>query len=305
MSPEQQAIIQALLAGNPIPKSVPLEMRAGPEMQMDNAFLGDMLSRKAKNAQILDGELSKPQFRNPAERQMNAQMERELNTYYPRRPFDWGAPVQKSSPSIMSPEGYGAYKEGALGAQRTFAPGQGTRVAQNGEGYLGGSDIGGIAKAVDSAGVAGDAQKTKQALMSLMEALDDYERQYREGGGGAVFDQEQRDLLRQRRGVVQMIAKDVFGMGAPQAAEFEMLDRTLGVDPTGIVPNALDAVGFSDLDDRFYSGVDAARDMMTDIAAPKLREYGLSADEIAKIRRQPYSDDMTEEEFRAWLETQK
>ena len=205
-------------------------------------------------------------------------------------------------PQMPAPKPQARRPVSGFGADRSFAPGPGVKVAQNGDAYLSGPDVGGIAKAVDSAGVAGDAQKTKQALMSLMEALDDYERQYREGGGGAVLDQQQKDLLRQRRGVVQMIAKDVFGMGAPQAAEFEMLDRTLGVDPTGIVPNALDTVDEwtggligSDLDSRFYSGVDAARDMMTDIAAPKLREYGISAEEIAKIRRG--TTDMSDDEY--------
>lgn len=189
--------------------------------------------------------------------------------------------------------------------------GQDTVMGQAGGDYLTGSDVGGIAKAVDSAGVAGDAQRAKFALMSVMEALDDYERQYREGGGGAVIDQAQRDLLNQRRGAVQMIAKDIFEMGAPQAGDIAMLDKVLGVDPTGIMPNALDAIDDltggtigSDLDNRFYAGVDATRDFMTDIAAPKLREYGMSAEEIAKIRRKPYSADMSDDEFEAWLESQ-
>lgn len=203
------------------------------------------------------------------------------------------------------------FQPGKFGADRSFEPGPGVKVAQAGGDYLTGSDVGGIPKAVDSAGVANDAQKAKFALMSVMEALDDYERQYREGGGGAVIDQAQRDLLNQRRGAVQMIAKDIFAMGAPQAGDIAMLNKVLGVDPVGIMPNALDAIDDltggvigSDLDRRFYAGVEATRDLMTDIAAPKLREYGLSAEEIAKIRRKPYSADMSDADFDEWLRAQ-
>lgn len=187
--------------------------------------------------------------------------------------------------------------------------GQAQVMGQEAGDYLGGGDIAGSAealgKAAGSAGPAGDALRTKQALMALMESIDDYERQYEQGGGGAFLDQNQRALLNQRRGQIQMIMKDIYGMGAPQAAEFEMLDRTIGVNPTGFWPNVLDATGISDLDKRFYAGNEALRDSMTDIAAPKLREYGLSADEIAKIRRGAYSDDMSEDEFRQWLEAQQ
>lgn len=48
-----------------------------------------------------------------------------------------GAQAQKPQtppPSIMDPAGFQSYQEGSLGADRTFAPGPGTRVAQAGGG---------------------------------------------------------------------------------------------------------------------------------------------------------------------------
>lgn len=44
---------------------------------------------------------------------------------YPTRPVPYGV-----SPPILSPEGFQSFQEGRLGADRTFAPGSGVRVAQ-------------------------------------------------------------------------------------------------------------------------------------------------------------------------------
>lgn len=84
----QWRIVQALLAGNPVPQSVPLQMRAPVESAMNAAYLSDSISRQNADSAILSGELSKPQFRGSAEENLTNDRMNYLSAAYPRRPVE-------------------------------------------------------------------------------------------------------------------------------------------------------------------------------------------------------------------------
>lgn len=150
-----------------------------------------------------------------------------------------------------------------------------------GSDYLGGPDVEVIEKraANDS-----EALKIKHALMSLFESLDDYETIYGEGGG-AVLPGTQRDKLTTQRRAIQMQMKDLYNLGALQGPDLALLE-SLMVDPTAVGANFVDFLGLADLDDRFGKNTAQIREIMLDLAAPRLREYGISVDQIKDLRRE-------------------
>lgn len=166
--------------------------------------------------------------------------------------------------------------------------GMGEIDGQQGADYLQGEDISRIEK---RAGNDTDALKIKHSLMSVMESLDDYDRIFA-SGGGAIMPGVQRDKLRKQRTAIQMQMKDLYNLGALQGPDMALLD-SLMVDPTAFGTNAADMIGLADLDERFKSNTAQLRDILKDLAAPRLREYGISVDDIAPLRRpvQEMSDD--------------
>lgn len=85
MTPQQkQQIVQALLGGYQIPKTVPLEARSGSEMDASFAMSRDRLAREQQNRRLLNSELSKPQFQGVAEPQMKRALDAKMRRDYPQ-----------------------------------------------------------------------------------------------------------------------------------------------------------------------------------------------------------------------------
>ena len=151
----------------------------------------------------------------------------------------------------------------------------------SGQDYLQGGDISAISK---RAGNDTAALDIKHALMSFMEGLDDYQRIYRDGGG-AMMPGPQKDRLGVQRTALQMQMKTLYELGALQGPDMALLERMMAFDPTAVGANVADMLGLANMDDRFDTNIGQLRDIMMDMAAPKLREYGISADEVSRLRR--------------------
>lgn len=151
----------------------------------------------------------------------------------------------------------------------------------SGTDYLSGDDINAVEK---RAANDGEALKIKHALMSLFESLDDYESIYK-GGGATIKPGVQRDKLTTQRRAIQMQMKDLYNLGALQGPDLALLE-SLMVDPTSVSGNILNFLGIADMDQRFGENADQIREIMLDLAAPRLREYGISVDQIKDLRRE-------------------
>lgn len=182
----------------------------------------------------------------------------------------------ESLPEAFAPEGYNPYdmmRESALGGPT------GIRTA-DASGYLEGTDLGKLK--TDYAANVGDALKIKHALMSMFESLDDYETIFANGGGSVVPGPQRDQLVTQRR-AIQMQMKDLYNLGALQGPDLALLEGLM-VDPTSIGANAVDFLS-GNLKDRFTTNTKQIRDIMLDLAAPRLREYGIDPAEFIGKRR--------------------
>lgn len=182
---------------------------------------------------------------------------------------------------VLTPEGAGDPR-GMMWQDDLMLGGGGADLMTGGTGddYMQGGDVKAIKK---GAGNNTAALKIKHSLMSFMEGLDDYESIYGKSGGAVVPGADKDKLSTQRR-ALQMQMKELYNLGVLNGPDLDLLNEMM-VDPTAIGPNVLNFLGVSDLDERVRANVAHIRDIMKDLAAPQLREYGISVDDIASKRR--------------------
>ena len=170
-------------------------------------------------------------------------------------------------------------------SQSRFLDDQAYQVAQAAgtttDGYFGGPDIAATeGKSPDDRG----AREIKRAIIGLGEGLDDYERILKEHGGGAVLPSAERDKIRSIRRAIQMQMKDLYGLGALQGPDMQLLEDIMAVDPTALGPNVADFFGV-DVVDRVVQNNNLLRDHLADVAGARLRDYGIDVRDIMKMRR--------------------
>ena len=196
-----------------------------------------------------------------------------------RPPVDGSVPPL--DPDLMRDALRGTYDDASR-----FDDARAVRTADAGgmETYLSGDDVG---KIKTPAAVETAALSIKHALMALNDGFDDYSRIISEGGPGTMPG-AQKDAVAVQRRAIQMQMKELYNLGVLNGPDLALMDEML-FNPSSLGARILDiATGKwegGNIDNRVERNISQLRDILMDMAAPKLREFGLSVDEIAQMRR--------------------
>jgi len=140
------------------------------------------------------------------------------------------------------------------------------------------ADLGGISPETMGASTEGGIQKEAFAYAALLRGLDDYEAMLREGT--TMWPGERKDRLDAARTNLQMQMKEIYGLGALQGPDKQLLDDVF-LNPTSISGNIMDSVGFADIEDRALSNLSEVRTMMRDLIEPKLQAANIDINALA------------------------
>lgn len=141
-------------------------------------------------------------------------------------------------------------------------------------------------KGLESASAGSDVMKKAASYRAFLEQLNDYERLIREHGG-EVMPTAARESIQSRQKAIMMQLKDIYGMGAPQQAELEML-RSMIFDPTSIRNNINTLFGAS-IEDRSAAALTELRSSVRQQVAPYFEAAGIDIRALEPGKRRRYN----------------